>query len=155
MMTCTLLVPWPHPTTWATIMIRRVAAYHHSGVTVVAPWYSSGAVLSAPARQNLSKYKNAPSGAAKLGYTGCAITHSDAMSVLAVTHVPGRAKTNKRARSETHLRPLLHAWPRLLALGGAAGDSPSSSSHGASSASKWPAYPKVGSPIYDAHHTTI
>ena len=32
-----------------------VAAYHHSGVTVVSQWYSSGAVLSAPDRQNFFK----------------------------------------------------------------------------------------------------
>ena len=30
--------------------------YHHS-ITVVSQWHSSGAVLSAPARQNFSKYK--------------------------------------------------------------------------------------------------
>jgi hypothetical protein len=35
-----------------------VAAYHHSGVTVVSQWYSSGAVLTAFARQNLFTYKN-------------------------------------------------------------------------------------------------
>ena len=30
----------------------------HSGITVVSQWYSSGAALSAPARQNFFKYKN-------------------------------------------------------------------------------------------------
>ena len=37
----------------------RVAAYHHSGVTVVSQWYSSGAALSmsAPDRQNSSAVK--------------------------------------------------------------------------------------------------
>ena len=35
-----------------------VAAYHHSGITVVSPQHHSGAVLSVPARQNLFKYKN-------------------------------------------------------------------------------------------------
>ena len=35
-----------------------VAVYHHSGVTVVLQWYSSGAVPSAATRQNLLKYKN-------------------------------------------------------------------------------------------------
>ena len=35
-----------------------VAAYHHRSITVVSQWYSSGAVPSAPARQNLFKYKN-------------------------------------------------------------------------------------------------
>ena len=42
----------------AKFYFGAVAAYHHSGVTVVSQWHHSGAVLSAPARQNFSKYKN-------------------------------------------------------------------------------------------------
>ena len=49
---------WSSHCNFGAAMVNRVAAYHHSGVTVALQWCSSGAVLSAPARQNFFTYKN-------------------------------------------------------------------------------------------------